>query len=123
LTLILFQDVFAFGTSALRNAKNGQDVAELLTKESGIPVKIISGEEEAAFIYAGVKEAVKMGVETSMVVDIGGGSIEFIIGNEQRIFWKHSFEIGAQRLLERFQKNDPILPERLISWVLICQKS
>src|SRR5205814_4323900 len=51
----------------------------------------------------------KLGQEKSLIMDIGGGSVEFIIGNGKEIFWKQSFEIGAQRLLERFQKHDPIL--------------
>jgi exopolyphosphatase/guanosine-5'-triphosphate,3'-diphosphate pyrophosphatase len=51
--------------------------------------------------------------EKSLVMDIGGGSVEFIIGDNDNIYWKKSFEIGAQRLLERFQKNDPIIPREI----------
>jgi exopolyphosphatase/guanosine-5'-triphosphate,3'-diphosphate pyrophosphatase len=101
-------NVIAFGTSALRNAKNGEEVATVLTKESGIPIKIISGEEEAGYIYRGVRAAVPMKQDVSLIVDVGGGSVEFIIANDDDVFWKRSFEIGAQRLLERFQKHDPI---------------
>jgi exopolyphosphatase / guanosine-5'-triphosphate,3'-diphosphate pyrophosphatase len=100
--------VYAFGTSALRNASNGKEVVEKIETETGIGVRIISGDEEADYIYQGVRAAVTM-KETSLIVDIGGGSVEFIIGNHEEILWKESFEIGAQRLLERFQKNDPIL--------------
>jgi exopolyphosphatase / guanosine-5'-triphosphate,3'-diphosphate pyrophosphatase len=46
-------------------------------------------------------------------MDIGGGSVEFIIGNEKEIFWSHSFEIGGQRLVEKFHKHDPILPTEI----------
>ena len=101
--------VFAFGTSALRNARNGKEVASLIQKQTGIEVNIISGDEEAVYIYYGVRKAMNMGESVSLIVDIGGGSVEFIIGNEKEIFWKQSFEIGAQRLLERYQKHDPIL--------------
>jgi exopolyphosphatase/guanosine-5'-triphosphate,3'-diphosphate pyrophosphatase len=48
-------------------------------------------------------------------MDIGGGSVEFIIGNGKEMFWKQSFEIGGQRLLEHFQKHDPILPSEIES--------
>ena len=65
---------FAFGTSALRNARNGTEVAQQLQHESGISVSIISGEEEAYYIYRGVSAAVKMN-KPSLVVDIGGGSV------------------------------------------------
>ena len=102
--------MFAFGTSALRNARNGKEVAAVIQQETGIEVKIISGDEEAEYIYYGVRKAVNLGKSISLIVDIGGGSIEFIIANENKIFWKQSFEIGAQRLLERYQEHDPILP-------------
>ena len=46
-------------------------------------------------------------------MDIGGGSVEFILCNNKEIFWMHSFEIGAQRLLEKFQKHDPILSDEI----------
>ena len=105
--------VMAFGTSALRNAKNKNDVISKIIQTTGFECKIISGEEEAEYIYYGVRTAVSLGKEKSLIVDIGGGSVEFIIGNEKEIFWKHSFEIGAQRLLERFQKHDPITTEEL----------
>jgi exopolyphosphatase/guanosine-5'-triphosphate,3'-diphosphate pyrophosphatase len=49
-----------------------------------------------------------LGNQTSLVIDIGGGSVEFIICNEKGIHWKKSFEIGAQRLLDKFMKTDPI---------------
>ena len=105
--------VFAFGTSALRNAQNGKEVASLIQSQTGIEVNIISGDEEAAYIYYGVRKALEIGKSVSLIVDIGGGSVEFIIGNEKSIFWKRSFEIGAQRLLERYQQHDPILPEEV----------
>ncbi|MBL7857926.1 MAG: exopolyphosphatase [Cyclobacteriaceae bacterium] len=101
--------VYAFGTSALRNARNGFEIARKIQAVTGIDVNIISGEQEAEFIYLGAKSALDMGTEYNLVMDIGGGSVEFILANNDRVFWKESFEIGAQRLLERFQKNDPIV--------------
>lgn len=108
------QKVFAFGTSALRNAANSQEVVARIKKEHGIVVNIISGEEEARLIYLGVKSAMSLGKENSLVMDIGGGSVEFIIGNESEILWKKSFEIGAQRLLEEYHTHDPIEASELI---------
>ncbi len=102
-------EVLAFGTSALRNAKNGTEVISKIKEAAGIEAQIISGDEEAQYIYQGVNLALNLGKEKSLIMDIGGGSVEFIIGNGEEIFWKQSFEIGAQRLLERFQKHDPIL--------------
>jgi exopolyphosphatase/guanosine-5'-triphosphate,3'-diphosphate pyrophosphatase len=105
--------VMAIGTSALRNAKNGKEVISKIKDATGIESQIISGDEEATYIYKGVNLALHLSEEKSLIMDIGGGSVEFIIGNGSKIFWKHSFEIGAQRLLERFQKHDPILSSEI----------
>lgn len=100
---------YAYGTSALRNAKNGRDVADKIKSVTGIEINIISGELEAHYIYMGVRAALGLGKDRNLIVDIGGGSVEFILADHDEVQWKQSFEIGAQRLLERFQKNDPIL--------------
>lgn len=107
--------VYAFGTSALRNAKNGIEVVDKIKAITGIEVNIISGDQEAEFIYYGVKSAVGLGNDNSVIMDIGGGSVEFIIADSETIFWKESFEIGAQRLLEKFQHHDPIHFEEIIA--------
>lgn len=99
--------VFAFGTSALRSAGNREEVLTRIWEETRIAVKVIDGAEEASLIYAGVKQAVKI-EEVSMIVDIGGGSVEFIICDPEKVLWMQSFEIGGQRLLERFMKKDPL---------------
>lgn len=112
---IKVDNVLAFGTSALRNAKNVREIISRIKEATGIESQIISGDEEATFIYHGVNLALNLGKEKSLIMDIGGGSVEFIIGNGEGIFWKQSFEIGAQRLLERFQKHDPILREEIES--------
>ncbi|MBS1544653.1 MAG: exopolyphosphatase [Bacteroidetes bacterium] len=104
-------DIRGIGTSALRSAQNAGDVLKELEAASGISVNIISGDEEANYIYHGVKWAAPMGDETSLIVDIGGGSVEFIIASQSKVHWKKSFDIGAQRLLERFHRHDPILTE------------
>jgi exopolyphosphatase/guanosine-5'-triphosphate,3'-diphosphate pyrophosphatase len=104
---------YATGTSAMRNARNGQELAEKIKKETGIHVNIIDGREEARLIYFGVNKALKIGNKPVLVMDIGGGSVEFIICDNTQIFWVESFEIGGQRLVERFQKHDPILPSEL----------
>lgn len=105
--------VFATATSAIRNAKNGAELVERIKEETGIETRIISGLEEAEYIYYGVKKALKIGSEPSLIMDIGGGSIEFIIGTDNEVYWKQSFEVGAQRMVEKFQKHDPMLPEEI----------
>lgn len=100
----------AIGTSAMRSAKNGKQLADEIEKQSLFKVEIIDGEKEAALIFEGVKASGVMEVAPGLIVDIGGGSVEFIVGNAERVFWKRSFEIGGIRLMELFQKHDPILP-------------
>lgn len=115
--------VYAFGTSAFRNAANGVLLAEKITSLTGISIHIISGDQEADFIYAGVKAACDLGEETTLIMDIGAGSVECIIADQKQIFWKQSFEIGGQRLLEKFQKHDPIDPGEINALDLFFEKS
>jgi len=103
----------AFGTSALRSAENADKITERIKSETGLNAQIISGEREAEYIYLGVRSALNLGKEKSLIIDIGGGSVEFIIGNQDEIFWKNSYDIGGQRLLEKFHRHDPILPNEI----------
>ncbi|HYG41137.1 MAG TPA: exopolyphosphatase [Cytophagales bacterium] len=100
--------VYATATSAVRNASNGKLMVETIKARTGIEVKIIDGDQEANYIYQGVSAALNLGSDTSMIMDIGGGSVEFIICNDYEILWKKSFEIGAQRLLDKFHAQDPM---------------
>ncbi|MGZ3767211.1 MAG: Ppx/GppA phosphatase family protein [Mucilaginibacter sp.] len=104
------QNVKAIATSALRNASNGQEFIEKVKFETGIKIEIVDGNREAAFIYQGVKASGLLSDQNAVIVDIGGGSVEFIIGNNKELIWKRSFEIGAARLMERFHHTDPIRP-------------
>jgi exopolyphosphatase/guanosine-5'-triphosphate,3'-diphosphate pyrophosphatase len=101
------ENIFAIGTSAIRNAGNKEEFKARVAQETDIKIQEISGDKEAELIYYGIKEALQI-TETSMIMDIGGGSVEFIICNHDKIFWKQSFEIGGQRLMDRFMKSDPI---------------
>lgn len=107
---VILENIFATATSAVRNASNGEAFCEEIFKRTGILIKVISGEEEAGLIYEGVKLGTPIGNDTSLIIDIGGGSVEFIICNQDRIFWKQSFEIGGQRLMDKFMNTDPISP-------------
>jgi len=102
------ENTFAFGTSAIRNAENQELFCETVMLETKIPITVIDGDKEANYIYKGVRRGAKLGVSPCLIMDIGGGSVEFIIGNDSQIFWKQSFEIGGQRLMEKFMRNDPL---------------
>ena len=95
-------EVRATATSAMRVSRNGPDLVRDILQTTGIQVEVIAGKREAELIAKGIRQAVPLGAAKHLLMDIGGGSVEFIIANEDIIFWKHSFEIGAQRLLDRF---------------------
>ncbi len=100
--------IYGFATSAFRDASNGFAFREIIKEKTGLSINIISGEQEAEFIYKGVKTAFDIGGDNSLTMDIGGGSVEFIIANRDEIAWKKSYNIGAQRLLDWFHIIDPI---------------
>ncbi|WP_205501741.1 Ppx/GppA phosphatase family protein [Rufibacter psychrotolerans] len=107
--------VKATATSALRNASNGAEVVQAIKEQTGIDVEVISGAREAELIFKGVQMAMQVGPKPVLVMDIGGGSVEFILGTDKGILWKKSFEIGAQRLLDKFypDQEQPIKPEQV----------
>ena len=94
--------VRATATSAMRVARNGPALVHDIAEQFGIEVEIIGGDREAELIWKGVRQAVPLGAQPQLLLDIGGGSVEFIIADDAGIFWKQSFEIGAQRLLDQF---------------------
>ena len=100
--------IIAFATAAIRNAKNAKEFMHAANEEADISIAVISGEREAELIYHGVRKALDLGDSSSLIMDIGGGSTEFIIANSTTIFWKKSFKLGASLLLEKFQPSDPI---------------
>ena len=102
------QNIHCFGTSAIRNAKNGLQFCDEIFNKLDLTIQIIDGAKEAELICAGVKYAINFEDEPYLIMDIGGGSVEFIIANKHQIYWKQSFEIGGQRLLDQFFTADPI---------------
>jgi len=102
------EKIVTYATSGIRSAQNGKKFIAEVRRETGIKIKVISGAKEAELICYGVRQSVRMGDEQHLIMDIGGGSTEFIIANGKKIFWKQSFNIGASRLLERFNPSDPI---------------
>lgn len=107
-------NTIAYATAAIRKAKNGNLFIADAKKLTGIKIEMIDGNREAELIYTGVKRAVKLKDEKVIIMDIGGGSVEFIVCNKNEIFWKHSFEIGAALLLEKFKPSDPVMENDIV---------
>lgn len=95
-------------TSAFRTRKNGKEVIISINKKFGIGIEIIEGEREAQLIYKGALETVTPKQFPVLVMDIGGGSTEFIIGTETEVLWKHSFDFGSTALTKGVSISDPI---------------
>ena len=105
---------YAFATSAIRSSSNGNTFVEEALKQCNIVVNVIDGQKEAELIYNGVKNALTLDKSPSLIMDIGGGSTEFIIADSEGVKWMYSFDLGASRLLERFQPTDPIHADEVI---------
>ncbi len=103
------KQVIALATSAVRDAQNGEKFIADVLQKTDISIQTISGNTEAQLIYEGTKAALNLTNNTFLIMDIGGGSIEFIICNQKQIFWKQSFKLGAARLMDLFMKNNPLL--------------
>jgi len=100
------QKVYAFATSALRDATNGTDFIQKADQLFAIPIHLIDGNREAELIFGGVQQAVALDSHNSLIMDIGGGSTEFIIGNKDGIVWKKSYQLGVSRLHDQIQPGD-----------------
>jgi len=102
------EKIYGYGTSAIREAKNGKIFLSEVKTKFDLYVNIIPGEREAELIYKGVRQSCKFTEEKFLILDIGGGSNEFIIADKNKIYWKESFKLGMARLLETFNPDDPI---------------
>lgn len=102
------QEVFAIATSAVRDAANGKDFAAHARTQAGVEVRIISGEEEAELGLKGVMSEIQNPEENVLVIDIGGGSTELILGRRDKIEYSVSIPAGTVRMTEQFVKDNPI---------------
>ena len=101
-------EIKAVATAAIRSASNGKDFIAQIKTKTAIKIEMIDGEKEAELIFQGVRHAADLGSRSSLIMDIGGGSTEFIICDENDILWKKSYPIGAAKMMDRFHHSDPI---------------
>jgi len=102
------EKIIAVATSAIREASNGEDFLDRIGREVGFYPKAISGEEEARLIYLAALHSVHLEGRRTLVVDIGGGSVEAALGSGARADTLVSEKIGVLRMHERFFRTDPI---------------
>ncbi len=99
------QKIIAVATSAVREAENGGDLVRQVLQETSIRIRVITGEEEGRLIYLGVKHSMELPEGNTLIIDIGGGSIEVMVVNAERILFLKSLKLGAARLHQLFLKN------------------
>ena len=107
------QKTLAFATSGIRSTSNGADFVSEVKAELGLEIKVIDGLEEASLIYEGVDLAIPFGEEPMLIMDIGGGSTEFIIANQTGVLWMKSYRLGISRILQMLEPQDPVLSSDL----------
>lgn len=107
-------EIKAIGTAALRRAENAHLFIQQVYQETGIVVTVISGDEEAQLIAKGVELAIPFIREKVLIMDIGGGSVEFIICENGHIQWAKSYPIGIAILFRYFHNSDPISEEETL---------
>src|SRR5690606_26000057 len=103
-------DVYAVATSAVREAENAHDFLDRARREAGIHVEVISGVEEARLIYLGALQAVPVFDDRILLIDIGGGSTEIVVGERGDMLAVGSLKLGAIRLTQRFFKTNRLHP-------------
>lgn len=107
------EEIYAYATSAVRSAGNGKQFTDTVKAETGINVNVIDGDKEAELIYLGVQQAVEISDGNALIMDIGGGSTEFILTDKEGVIWKKSYLLGASRVMEKFRPSDPIRNEEI----------
>jgi exopolyphosphatase/guanosine-5'-triphosphate,3'-diphosphate pyrophosphatase len=94
-------------TSAARDAENKEELLAAIQQTAGLPVEIISGEQEAEWVFRGVTSDPNLAGQRLLILDVGGGSTEFVLGAGGHHACRQSFPLGAVRLLEKLRPGDP----------------
>lgn len=116
------KDAVIFGTAGLRMASNAASLVKKIEYITGVKVKIINGADEAKLIFYGVKQSLPEFRQNYFIMDIGGGSVEFIIANNNKVLWARSFNIGVSLLRNSFHKNEPITENQVEKLYQFLQK-
>ncbi|HEY0141683.1 MAG TPA: Ppx/GppA phosphatase family protein [Thermoanaerobaculia bacterium] len=106
-------ELVAVATSAIREAPNGEQFIDAAERAAGIRIRVISGEEEADYIYRAVRSSVDFHGGTAVVIDIGGGSVELIVGTSAEVFVTVSEPLGSLRVSQRFGLEGAVTPRAI----------
>jgi exopolyphosphatase/guanosine-5'-triphosphate,3'-diphosphate pyrophosphatase len=106
-------DIRVIATSAAREAVNPGDLTTAIEQATNLKVEIISGDQEADWAFQGVTTDPKLARRPLLLMDLGGGSTEFIVGEDGHKQFRQSFPLGTVRLLEKLPPSDHPTPEQL----------
>ena len=99
--------ILCTATAAVREARNGGEFLQAARAASGVTPRVIPAEEEGRLIYLAIKGALQIGTQPALIVDIGGGSMQLVVGDAERLRLAASAPIGALRLTELLLESDP----------------
>ncbi len=115
------EEIVALATAAVREAENGDEFVDRVREEAGLDVRVISGPEEARLIYLGVASGIELPAgKNALIMDIGGGSTELIVGDSQRYAFLDSLRMGAIRLTQEFL-GDAARPVTAAQWAAMTR--
>ncbi|MCU1462492.1 MAG: exopolyphosphatase [Acidimicrobiales bacterium] len=97
----------ACGTSALREAENGSALADRIHAETGVKIRVISGREEARLIFGAIRTSVVIDPAPALCFDLGGGSLEVMVGDGGGLLWSGSVKLGVARMTSELVESDP----------------
>ena len=100
-------ELVACATSAIREAANGGELVDRLETEAGVSVRVISGLDEARLIFRAVRASVLIDPGPAVAMDLGGGSLEVMIGDSASLWWSASVKLGVARLTAELVHTDP----------------
>lgn len=117
-----FDRILMTATSAVREARNSGQFIEDVSKSTGVRVKVVTGQEEARLIYLGVRQSMDLTDRPTLLMDVGGGSVELIVGNRERLLHAVSLKLGAIRLKDLFLTKAPPAKAKLRAMHEVIEK-
>lgn len=107
------EKILAYATSAIREAENGGDLIQRVIDEVGIKIIAIPGRVEAELIGLAVQHGVRMPARPALIMDVGGGSVEFILADKEKFYHLTSKKLGVARMTATYVDNDPISQQEI----------
>ncbi|MFM7769824.1 MAG: phosphatase, partial [Bacteroidota bacterium] len=115
-------EVRIFATSAVRESKNGSELVDKVRQLFNWEINVISGDREAELIFEGVNQAVEERFSDYLIMDIGGGSTEFVIVKNNKAIWRKSYLMGVSRIFEWLKPSSRITNDEVLRLKNYCHK-